>query len=101
MSSTAAAAPNAGRPRAARRRNVTPGGTIGRFLEIIFRISGYVLWLAFWRLSLVRSPSPARRFAGLLENLGASFVKLGQHLSLRSDLFPPEYLDELQKLQDN
>src|SRR6185312_9411069 len=75
--------------------------TIGRFIEIVLRISSYVLWLALWRLSLVRQPSPARRFAGLLENLGASFVKLGQHLSLRADLFPPEYLEELQKLQDN
>src|SRR5262249_40636236 len=69
--------------------------------EIVFRISSYLVWLACWRLSLVRAPSPARRFAGLLENLGTSFVKLGQHLSLRSDLFPPDYLEELQKLQDN
>lgn len=101
MSTTAAAAPNANRPRRAARRNVARGGTIGRFLEIIFRVSGYVAWLALWRLSLVREPSPARRFADLLETLGASFVKLGQHLSLRADLFPPEYLAELQKLQDN
>jgi len=99
--STAAAAPAASRPRAtSARRNVTRGGTIGRFIEIVLRISSYVLWLALWRLSLVRKPSPARRFAELLENLGASFVKLGQHLSLRSDLFPPEYLEQLQKLQD-
>jgi ubiquinone biosynthesis protein len=101
MSTTAAAAPTARRTPAGARRNVTRGGTIGRFLEIIFRIGGYVGWLALWRLSLVRSPSPARRFADLLENLGTSFVKLGQHLSLRADLFPPEYLEELQKLQDN
>src|SRR6185503_3546975 len=77
------------------------GGTIGRFLEIVFRTTGYLLWLLFYRLSLVRQPSPARRFADLLENLGTSFVKLGQHLSLRSDLFPLDYLEELQKLQDN
>jgi ubiquinone biosynthesis protein len=100
--STTAAAPHLSRARnGAARRNVARGGTIGRFFEIIFRISGYVLWLALWRLSLVRHPSPARRFADLLENLGTSFVKLGQHLSLRSDLFPPDYLEELQKLQDN
>jgi ubiquinone biosynthesis protein len=101
MSTTAAAAPNASRPRRSARRNVTRGGTIGRFLEIVYRVSGYVTWLALWRLSLVRGPTPARRFADLLETLGASFVKLGQHLSLRADLFPPEYLAELQKLQDN
>jgi ubiquinone biosynthesis protein len=101
MSSTAAAAPKASRPRDSARRFVTRGGTIGRFVEIVFRIGGYVLWLALWRLGLARSPSPARRFADLLETLGASFVKLGQHLSLRADLFAPEYLEELQKLQDN
>ena len=39
----------------------------------------------------MRTPTPARRFADLLEGLGTSFVKLGQHLSLRSDLFPADY----------
>jgi len=76
------------------------GSTIGRAIEIAFRVWAYLAWLLAWRLSLVRRPTPAQRFARLLENLGTSFVKLGQHLSLRSDLFPPEYLAELQKLQD-
>src|SRR3982751_5176766 len=76
------------------------GSTIGRGIEIAFRICSYLAWFLAWRLSLVRQPTPAQRFARLLENLGTSFVKLGQHLSLRSDLFPPEYLMELQKLQD-
>jgi ubiquinone biosynthesis protein len=85
---------------AATRQPAHSGGTIGRFFQIVFRISGYLTWLLLYRLSLVRRPSPARRFAELLENLGTSFVKLGQHLSLRADLFPPDYLAELQKLQD-
>ncbi len=34
------------------------------------------------------------------EELGATFVKLGQVLSTRSDLLPPEYIVELAKLQD-
>jgi ubiquinone biosynthesis protein len=86
--------------RATARQPAPAGGTIGRFFQIVFRISGYITWLLLWRLSLVRHPTPARRFADLLENLGTSFVKLGQHLSLRADLFPAEYLAELQKLQD-
>ena len=82
-------------------RPVAPAGsTIGRAFEIFFRITGWLLWLSLHRLGFVQRATPAKRFADLLEGLGTSFVKLGQHLSLRSDLFPPEYLDELQKLQD-
>jgi ubiquinone biosynthesis protein len=35
-----------------------------------------------------------------LEELGPTFVKLGQVLSTRSDLLPPEYVAELAKLRD-
>jgi ubiquinone biosynthesis protein len=83
------------------RREAAPAGsTIGRAFEIFLRISGWLAWLSLYQLGLARGPQPAKRFAHLLESLGTSFVKLGQHLSLRSDLFPPAYLEELQKLQD-
>lgn len=36
-----------------------------------------------------------------LEELGATFVKLGQILSTRPDLLPPEYVTELARLQDD
>lgn len=35
-----------------------------------------------------------------LEELGTTFIKLGQILSTRADLLPPEYQTELAKLQD-
>lgn len=44
--------------------------------------------------------SPAR-IRLLLEELGPSFIKLGQLMSVRADLFPPEYTEEFKKLQDS
>ncbi len=44
-------------------------------------------------------PSPIR-IRRMLEELGPSFIKLGQLMSTRADIFPPEYIEEFTKLQD-
>lgn len=43
----------------------------------------------------------AERVRRVLEELGPSFIKLGQILSTRPDLIPPEWATEFKKLQDN
>lgn len=43
----------------------------------------------------------ARRFRMAFEELGPSFIKIGQILSTRHDLLPDAYISELQKLQDH
>jgi predicted unusual protein kinase regulating ubiquinone biosynthesis (AarF/ABC1/UbiB family)/nucleotide-binding universal stress UspA family protein len=43
----------------------------------------------------------AKRLRTALEELGPTFCKLGQILSTRPDLLPPEFIEELATLQDN
>src|ERR671939_2242524 len=42
----------------------------------------------------------AQEFRGALEELGTTFIKLGQLLSSRPDLLPDVYIEELGKLVD-
>src|SRR5687767_4936774 len=58
----------------------------------------------WWRR---RHPSPAsipfslpERLRMIFEQLGPTFIKFGQILSIRRDLLPEEYFREFEKLQD-
>lgn len=44
--------------------------------------------------------TPPEHLRMALEDLGTTFIKLGQIISTRADLLPPEYQAELAKLQD-
>lgn len=45
--------------------------------------------------------SSAERLRCAMEDLGPTFVKLGQILATRVDLFPPDWIAEFEKLQDH
>jgi ubiquinone biosynthesis protein len=47
------------------------------------------------------SPRRAEAFRKRLVELGPAYIKLGQVLSTRPDLFPESYISELEKLQDD
>jgi ubiquinone biosynthesis protein len=49
----------------------------------------------------VKTSHLAVRLRRAMENAGGAYVKLGQMLSLRSDLIPENYCDEFAKLQDH
>jgi ubiquinone biosynthesis protein len=44
---------------------------------------------------------PPQRLRCALEEMGPTFVKLGQILATRVDMFPREWIDEFERLQDN
>jgi ubiquinone biosynthesis protein len=44
--------------------------------------------------------TPAERVRMVVEELGPTFIKLGQILSTRGDILPPDFVRELEKLQD-
>ncbi|MCA9954642.1 MAG: AarF/ABC1/UbiB kinase family protein, partial [Anaerolineales bacterium] len=87
----------------------------GRFRRILTFFARVILHLVVWdiiggRLPLVRtavrSSRPRRfrrwahRFRELALNMGGVMIKLGQFLSARVDVLPPEITEELQGLQD-
>ena len=47
------------------------------------------------------SPTTASRVARALEELGPTYIKLGQVLGSRTDLLPPDFIEEFHKLQDH
>lgn len=72
-----------------------------RLARISLALWGYLLWwlLVRWRWRRPKH-APAEKLVHVLSQLGTTFIKLGQGLSLRSDLLPEEYIDALRGLQD-
>ncbi len=75
-------------------------GVIARFIlwEIIFRYIGLRGWVRRTRKERFRRE--AVRFRALAIRMGGVMIKVGQFLSSRLDVLPPEVTDELANLQD-
>jgi len=79
----------------------------GLWVTLLLVLHG-TLWLVGWlallvafRGTSVRQAWFATRLASLLVALGATFVKVGQIMSTRPDLFPPHIIRALTRLQDD
>jgi predicted unusual protein kinase regulating ubiquinone biosynthesis (AarF/ABC1/UbiB family) len=80
-----------------------------RFFQILLaarrnHLAGYILKAPFYKLGL--KPNPGKRplqvrLRSLFEELGPTFIKLGQFLSLQVGKIPPEFCEEFEKLQDS
>ena len=82
---------------------IEPAATARRFRTafVLFAFVRYFLWAAFAKLTRRYDPDTgAVRLREVFEQLGGIWIKLGQILSLRTDVFSPEMARELAKLQD-
>jgi len=86
-------------------------GDLGRVREIATVLASYGFEDLVARLNLPgvvvrrrrarqRGANTAERIRMALEELGPTFVKLGQLLSTRPDILPPDIIEELERLQD-
>jgi hypothetical protein len=81
-----------------------PKVVIQRFLEITRLSNRFLIGLLLdkyvFRNEEKMRPQRAKELVELINNLGTTAVKVGQALSVRSDLLPEEYIQALQSLQD-
>ncbi|MCM8815656.1 MAG: AarF/UbiB family protein [Candidatus Omnitrophica bacterium] len=74
---------------------------LGYFVDRIF-IEPSLRVLRFHRYTADRKYfTPGERLRFVLEELGPTYIKIGQFFSTRADILPESFLKELSKLQDN
>lgn len=84
------------------KENVSKKNSRKRFFQIIEVFSKYGFGYLFRKFSLKKHPvDRGIRIRHALEELGTTFIKLGQMLSTRYDLLPLDIINELRRLQDD
>jgi predicted unusual protein kinase regulating ubiquinone biosynthesis (AarF/ABC1/UbiB family) len=81
-----------------------PLQVFARFVNIFFPILSFAfgLWLdKVTNSSKKNLGKRATQVRSMLTKLGPAYIKIGQALSTRPDLVPPQFLEELAQLQDN
>ncbi|PSB51483.1 ABC1 kinase family protein [Chamaesiphon polymorphus] len=81
-----------------------PLKVFGRFISIFIPIVNFALGLWLDKTTNKSKANLGKRavqIRGLLTKLGPAYIKIGQELSTRPDLVPPQFLEELAQLQDN
>ncbi|MDN5359525.1 MAG: ubiquinone biosynthesis protein [Thermotogaceae bacterium] len=82
--------------------NISRKSNRNRFFQIIEVFSKYGLGYLFRKISLKKHPvDRGIRIRHALEELGTTFIKLGQMLSTRYDILPVDIINELRRLQDD
>ena len=82
--------------------NISRKSNRKRFFQIIEVFSKYGFGYLFRKFRLKKHPvDRGIRIRHALEELGTTFIKLGQMLSTRYDLLPIDIINELRRLQDD
>jgi ubiquinone biosynthesis protein len=71
------------------------------FVHAAYWLVGWLLLLLSFRGRQRRKTWQGERFRSLICSLGATYIKVGQIISTRPDIFPPHIIRSLEALQDN
>ena len=74
---------------------------LGHYVDLLKMKHIIPAYLRARKDNYVKKETDPKTIRKIIEELGGSFIKLGQFLSLRPDLIPFEYCNEFKKLDDN